>query len=72
MCARRRGNGGGPGEGCASMPVGTYLHLHEVGAGNHVTVPSMARQGAKRGTDSCDPRDQQLSGSPVWRVLGKT
>jgi hypothetical protein len=50
------------------MPVGTYLYLHAVDAGNHVAVPCLAREGAARGTDSCDPRDQQLSGSPVRRV----
>jgi hypothetical protein len=32
--ARRRRSGGGPGEGCARKPVGTYLYLHAVGAGN--------------------------------------
>jgi hypothetical protein len=49
--------GGGPGVGCARMSVGTYLYLHAVGAGNHVAVPCLARQGAKRVTGSCDPRD---------------
>jgi hypothetical protein len=58
--ARRRRNGGGLGGGCARTPVGTYLYLHAVGASNPVTVPSLARQEAKRGTGSCDPRDQQL------------
>jgi hypothetical protein len=69
--ARRRRNGGGPGGGCARRPVGTYLYLHAVGAGNPVAVPILARWGAERGTDSCDPRDQHLSGSPVRRVLEK-
>jgi hypothetical protein len=41
--ARRRRNGGGPGEGCARRPVGTYLYLHAVGAGNPIAVPGMAR-----------------------------
>jgi hypothetical protein len=41
--ARRRRNGGGPGEGCARMPVGTYLYLHAVGASNPVAVPCLAR-----------------------------
>jgi hypothetical protein len=41
--ARRRRSGGGPGEGCARMPVGAYLYLHAVGVGNHVAVPSLAR-----------------------------
>jgi hypothetical protein len=41
--ARRRRTGSGPGEGCARMPVGTYLYLHAVGAGNPVAVPGMAR-----------------------------
>jgi hypothetical protein len=51
------------------MPVGTYLSLHGVGVGNLVAVPCLARSGAERGTGSCDPRDQQLSGSHVRRVL---
>jgi hypothetical protein len=29
--AYRRRNGGGPGGGCARMPVGIYLGLHAVG-----------------------------------------
>jgi hypothetical protein len=37
--ARRRRRGGGPGGGCAHKPVGTYLYLHAVGAGNPVAVP---------------------------------
>jgi hypothetical protein len=41
--ARRRRSGGDPGEGCARRPVGTYLDLHAVGAGNHVAVPCMAQ-----------------------------
>jgi hypothetical protein len=41
--ARRRRNGGGPGRGCARRPVGTYLYLHAVGAGNPVAVPGLAR-----------------------------
>jgi hypothetical protein len=41
--ARRRRSGGGPGEGCARMPVGTYLYLHAVGVGNLVAVPCFAR-----------------------------
>jgi hypothetical protein len=41
--ARRRRGGGGPGEGCARRPVGTYLYLHAVGAGNPIAVPSLAR-----------------------------
>jgi hypothetical protein len=41
--ARRRRNGGGPGEGCARRPVGTYLYLHAVGVGNHVAAPGLAR-----------------------------
>jgi hypothetical protein len=41
--ARRRRNGGGPGEGCARKPVGTYLYLHAVGACNPVAVPGVAR-----------------------------
>jgi hypothetical protein len=53
------------------MPVGTYLYLHAVGAGNTVAVPCLARQGTERGTDGCGPRDHQLSGSHVWRVLEK-
>jgi hypothetical protein len=40
---RRRRNGGGPGVGCVRMPVGTYLYLHAVGAGNPVAVPGLAR-----------------------------
>jgi hypothetical protein len=51
------------------MPVGTYLHLHAVGADNLVVVPSLARWGAKRGKSSCDPLEQQMSGSHVRRVL---
>jgi hypothetical protein len=35
--------GGGPGEGCTRMPVGTYLYLHAVGAGNPIAVPCLAR-----------------------------
>jgi hypothetical protein len=41
--ARRRRSGGGPGGGCASRPVGTYLYLHAVGAGNPIAVPCLAR-----------------------------
>jgi hypothetical protein len=41
--ARRRRSGGGPGEGCARRPVGTYLYLHAVGVGNHVAVLGLAR-----------------------------
>jgi hypothetical protein len=67
----RRPPAAGPGGGCARRPVGTYLYLHAVGDGNPVAVPCLARQGAERGTDSCDPRDQQLSGSHVRRVLEK-
>jgi hypothetical protein len=48
------------------MPVGTYLYLHVVGAGSLLAVPDLARYGAKRGTGSCDPRDQSLLGSHVW------
>jgi hypothetical protein len=55
--ARRRRSGGGPGEGCACRPAGTYLYLHAVGAGNPVAVPGLGRQGAKRGADNCDPRE---------------
>jgi hypothetical protein len=51
---RRRGIGGGPGEGCARRPIGTYLYLQSVGAGNPVVVSCLARWGAKRGTGSCD------------------
>jgi hypothetical protein len=40
----RRGRiGGGPGGGCARRPVGTYLYLHAVGAGNPIAVLSLAR-----------------------------
>jgi hypothetical protein len=41
--ARRRRSGGGPGGGCAHMPVGTYLYLHAVGDGYPVAVPGLAR-----------------------------
>ena len=41
--ARRRRSGGGPGGGCARRPVGTYLYLHAVGAGNPIAVPGLAR-----------------------------
>jgi hypothetical protein len=41
--ARRRRSGGGPGGGCARMPVGTYLYLHAVCVGNPVVVPGLAR-----------------------------
>jgi hypothetical protein len=34
--ARRRRCGGGPGEGYARKPVGTYLYLHAMGAGSLV------------------------------------
>jgi hypothetical protein len=71
MGARRWRSGGGPGVGCAHMPVGTYLYMYAVGVSKHVAVPSLARQGAKRGTVTCDPRDRQLSGSPVRRLLEK-
>jgi hypothetical protein len=67
--ARRRGSGGGPGEECARTPVGTYFYLHAVGDGHHVAVPCLAWWAAKRGTGSCDPWDQQHSGSHVGRVL---
>jgi hypothetical protein len=66
-CARRR-RSGGPGEGCAGMPVGTYLYLHAVGASNHVAMLGLARWGARRYTGTCHPWDQQLSGSLVRRV----
>ena len=36
---RRRRSGGGPGVGCARMPVGTYLYLHAVSVGDRVAVP---------------------------------
>jgi hypothetical protein len=39
----RRRRSGGPGGGCARRPVGTYLYLHAVGAGNPVAVPGLAR-----------------------------
>jgi hypothetical protein len=32
-----------PERGCARMPVGTYLYLHAVGAGNPIAVPGLAR-----------------------------
>jgi hypothetical protein len=39
------------------MPVGTYLYLHAVGAGNHVAVPSRGLNeipaAAIRGINSC-------------------
>jgi hypothetical protein len=41
--ARWRRSGGGPGEGCARRPVGTYIYLHSVGASSHVAVPCLAR-----------------------------
>jgi hypothetical protein len=41
--ARRQRSGGGLGGGCARWPVGTYLYLHAVGAGDHVAVPGLAR-----------------------------
>jgi hypothetical protein len=34
---------GGPGGGCARRPVGTYLYLHAVGAGNPIAVLGLAR-----------------------------
>jgi hypothetical protein len=43
LSARRRSSGGAPGGGCARKPVGTYLYLHAVGAGNPVAVPCLAR-----------------------------
>jgi hypothetical protein len=52
------------------MPVGNYyLHVHAAGARKHVAVPCLARLGAKRGSGSCEPRDQQLSARHVRRVL---
>jgi hypothetical protein len=51
------------------MPVGTYLYLHAVVDGNHVAVLGLARLEARRGTGSCHPRDQHMSGSHVRRVL---
>jgi hypothetical protein len=41
--ARRRHTGSGPGGGCVHMPVGTYLYLHAVGAGNPVALQGLAR-----------------------------
>jgi hypothetical protein len=41
--ARRRRSGGGPGEGCARRPVGTYLYLHAVGDDNPIAVLGLAR-----------------------------
>jgi hypothetical protein len=41
--ARRRRSGGGPGEGCVRMSVGTYLYLHALGAGNPIAVLGLAR-----------------------------
>jgi hypothetical protein len=55
---RRRRGGGGPGGGALAS-------LHAVGSSNYVAVLCLARQGAKRGTGSCGPRDQKLSGSYV-------
>jgi hypothetical protein len=36
-------NGGGPGGGCASKPVGTYPHLLMVSVGSPIAVPSLTR-----------------------------
>jgi hypothetical protein len=41
--ARRRRSGGGPVEGCARRPVGTYLYLHAVGVGDPIAVLGLAR-----------------------------
>jgi hypothetical protein len=41
--ARRRRSGGGPGGRCARKPVGTYVYLHAVGAGNPIAVLGLAR-----------------------------
>jgi hypothetical protein len=60
-----------PGGRCARKPVGTYLYLHAVGVGSPVAMPGLARQGAERGTDICDPWDESMSGSHVRRVLEK-
>jgi hypothetical protein len=57
MLLRIDGNGGGPGGECARTPVGTYLYLHAVGAGNNVAMLGMAWQGAKRGIGNCNSRD---------------
>jgi hypothetical protein len=46
--ARRRRSGGGPGGGCARMPVGTYLYLHAVGVGGYITY--LLRSRARPGT----------------------
>jgi hypothetical protein len=39
----RRRSGGGPGGGCARMPVVTYLSVHAVGASKLVPVPCLTR-----------------------------
>jgi hypothetical protein len=41
--ARRPRSGGGPGEGCARRPVGAYLYLHAMVAGNHVALLDFSR-----------------------------
>jgi hypothetical protein len=55
--ARRRRSGGGPGEGCARRPVGTYLYLHAVGVGNpmawHGRGLNEVPTAAIRGIGSC-------------------
>jgi hypothetical protein len=43
LIGNRAPGGGGPGEGCAPRPVGTYLYLHAVGARNLVAVLGLAR-----------------------------
>jgi hypothetical protein len=62
--ARRRRSGGGPGGGCARMPVGTHPHLLVVGVGSPIAVPYLVRLGARRGEiRRLRSADQQLSGS---------
>jgi hypothetical protein len=58
--ARRR-RSGGPGGGALAGPSAS-LHLPVVGAGNSVTVPDLARSGAKRAGTTI--RDQHFSGKP--------
>jgi hypothetical protein len=70
MATARRRSSGGPGGGCARMPVGTHPHLLVVGVGNPIAVPSLARLGARRvKSGGCDPRISSCREASIRRAF---